>query len=41
MSAMHMIYIPGVFLLGMVVGYLMGASAARKALDRARERLRR
>jgi hypothetical protein len=33
-SANHVLYIPGVFLIGMVVGFLLGARAARAELQR-------
>jgi proteasome assembly chaperone (PAC2) family protein len=34
----HFIFIPGVLLVGMVLGYIMGARAARAELDRRRRR---
>jgi proteasome assembly chaperone (PAC2) family protein len=36
----HVIYIPGVLLLGLTVGYLMGAKAVRKELEKTRARLK-
>jgi proteasome assembly chaperone (PAC2) family protein len=36
----HVIFIPGVLLVGLALGYVMGAKAARKEIDRARERLK-
>ncbi len=37
----HIIYIPGVLLVGLALGFRMGAKAARAELDRkARERRR-
>jgi len=36
----HVIFIPGVLLVGLAVGYVMGARAARKELERARARLK-
>lgn len=37
----HIIYIPGVLLVGLALGFRMGAKAAREELDRkARERRR-
>ena len=40
MTAEHVVFIPGVFLLGLVVGYLLGARAVRKEIEarRARDR---
>ena len=40
MTFEHIIYIPGVFLVGMVVGYTMGARAVRAEVDRIRRRMR-
>ncbi len=38
-SANHLLYIPAVLLVGLVAGFVMGAKAARAALERAeRER---
>jgi proteasome assembly chaperone (PAC2) family protein len=37
----HIFFIPGVLLIGMVIGYVMGARAARAEFERARERARR
>ena len=34
----HFIFIPGILLVGMVVGYIMGARAARAELERRRRR---
>lgn len=36
----HFIFIPGVLLIGMVLGYVMGSRAARADLDRRRKRAR-
>jgi hypothetical protein len=36
----HVIYIPGVLLLGMTVGYLLGARAVRQEMQRAKQRLK-
>jgi hypothetical protein len=36
----HVIFIPGVLLLGVVLGYTMGARAARTAAERKRLRAR-
>ncbi|MEZ4223734.1 MAG: hypothetical protein R3B13_22490 [Polyangiaceae bacterium] len=38
MSFEHVIYIPGVILVGMVVGYLMGARAVRAEHTRLKQR---
>ncbi len=37
----HILFIPGVLLIGMVLGYIMGTRAVRTELERARERARR
>jgi hypothetical protein len=34
----HFIFIPGVLLVGMVIGYIMGSRAARAEIDRRRRR---
>jgi hypothetical protein len=36
----HILYIPGVILIGMTVGYLLGARAVRAEVARARQRLK-
>jgi proteasome assembly chaperone (PAC2) family protein len=36
----HVIFIPGVLLVGLALGYVMGAKAARKEIEKARTRLR-
>jgi hypothetical protein len=36
----HIVFIPGVLLVGLAIGYVMGARAARKELERARDRLK-
>jgi hypothetical protein len=36
----HVIFIPGVLLVGLAFGYVMGAKAARKEIESARARLR-
>jgi hypothetical protein len=36
----HVIFIPGVLLVGLALGYVMGAKAARKEIERARARLK-
>lgn len=37
----HVIYIPGVLLVGIVVGYTLGARAVRAELERVRKRAKR
>jgi hypothetical protein len=38
-GANHLLFIPGVLLVGITIGYVMGAKAARAELDkRAKER---
>ena len=34
----HVIFIPGVFLIGMVVGWVLGARAMRSDLERKKKR---
>jgi len=36
----HLLFIPGVLLIGVVLGYVMGARAARIEIDRRRRRAR-
>jgi hypothetical protein len=36
----HFIFIPGVLLIGVVLGYVMGARAVRSEIDRRRRRAR-
>jgi hypothetical protein len=38
MTFEHIIYIPGVFLLGLVIGYTLGARAVRAELERMKRR---
>lgn len=40
MPVEHVIFIPGVLLIGIVVGYILGARAARASLDQRRKRSR-
>lgn len=40
MTPEHVIFIPGVLLVGLTIGYVMGAKAARKELARRRAKLR-
>lgn len=37
----HIIYIPGVLLIGLTVGYVLGARAVRQEMKQNRERARR
>jgi hypothetical protein len=34
----HLIFIPGILLVGIVIGYILGARAARAEIDRRRRR---
>jgi hypothetical protein len=36
----HFIFIPGVLLIGLVLGYILGTRAARAEIDRRRKRAR-
>jgi hypothetical protein len=36
----HFIFIPGVLLIGIVLGYIMGQRSAKDALERRRKRLK-
>jgi hypothetical protein len=36
----HFIFIPGILLVGIVVGYVLGVRAARAEIDRRRRRAR-
>jgi hypothetical protein len=36
----HFIFIPGILLIGLVLGYILGARAARAEIDRRRRRAR-
>jgi proteasome assembly chaperone (PAC2) family protein len=38
MTIAHVVYIPGVFLLGLAVGYVLGARAVRAEMARLRKR---
>lgn len=40
MTAEHIIFIPGVLLVGLSIGYLLGARAVRNELARAKRRLK-
>jgi len=37
----HIIYIPGVLLVGLTLGYILGARAVRQEIDKAKKRARR
>ena len=41
MTVEHIIFIPGVFLAGLAVGYMLGAKAVRDEIRRKREAQRR
>ena len=41
MTFEHIVYIPGVLLLGITVGYILGARAVRAETSKARRRARR
>jgi hypothetical protein len=36
----HFIFIPGILLIGLVLGYILGTRAARAEMDRRRRRAR-
>ena len=36
----HLIFIPGVLLIGIVIGYLMGSRSAKAEIERRRRRAR-
>ncbi len=36
----HLIFIPGILLIGIVIGYVMGTRAARAELEKRRKRAR-
>lgn len=38
MTATHLLYIPLVFLLGLAIGYILGARAVRAELEKQRDR---
>jgi proteasome assembly chaperone (PAC2) family protein len=41
MTFEHIIYIPGVLLIGVTLGYVLGARAVRTEMERMRQRARR
>lgn len=40
MTFEHVIYIPGVLLIGLTVGYILGTRAVRAEIARAKQRLK-
>jgi len=40
MTPEHIIFIPGVLLIGMVIGYILGGRAAREAIAKRQRRAR-
>lgn len=40
MTPQHVIYIPSVLLLGLVLGYILGARAVRAELEKRRKRMK-
>jgi hypothetical protein len=36
----HFLFIPGVLMIGMVLGYILGGKSARQALEKRRQRAR-
>ena len=40
MTAEHVIFIPGVLLVGLTIGYLLGARAVRNEVAKAKRRLK-
>lgn len=40
MTAEHVIFIPGVLLVGLALGYVLGARAVRNEVARAKKRLK-
>jgi len=40
MTPQHVIYIPSVLLLGLILGYIMGARAVRAELEKRRKRMK-
>ena len=40
MTPQHVIYIPCALLVGLILGYIMGARAVRAELDRRRKRMK-
>lgn len=41
MTVEHVIFIPGVLLVGMAIGFIVGARSVRKELARMRERAKK
>jgi len=40
-TVQHLVYIPGVLLVGIVIGYTLGARAVRAEIERLKQRSRR
>ncbi len=40
MTFEHVIYIPGVLILGLTIGYILGAKAVRQEIERAKRRMK-
>ena len=40
MTFEHIIYIPGVALIGLTIGYILGSRAVRQEIARAKQRLK-
>ncbi|MGD8858751.1 MAG: hypothetical protein PVI30_01995 [Myxococcales bacterium] len=40
-SVAHFLYIPGILLIGIAIGFVMGAKAAREEMERQRKQRRR
>lgn len=40
MTFEHVIYIPGVLILGLAIGYILGAKAVRAEIARAKQRMK-
>jgi hypothetical protein len=40
MTPQHVIYIPSVLLLGLILGYILGARAVRAELEKRRKRMK-
>jgi proteasome assembly chaperone (PAC2) family protein len=38
MSFQHVIYIPGILLIGLILGYVLGARAVRSELEKLKKR---
>jgi hypothetical protein len=40
-SVAHFLYIPGIMLIGIAIGFVMGARAAREEMERSRKQRKR